>query len=42
MPIIASLIAQALRSRDDAEAVAVVRKEVADLCAGFPAYPNGL
>ena len=38
MPIIASLIARALRERDDAEAVAVVRKEVADLCARFPAY----
>ena len=38
MQIIASLIARALRERDDAEAVAVVRKEVADLCARFPAY----
>jgi len=38
MSIIASLIARALRERDDAEAVAVVRKEVADLCARFPAY----
>ncbi len=38
MPVIASLIARALRERDDAEALAVVRKEVADLCARFPAY----
>ena len=41
MTVIASLIARALRQRDDAEAVAVVRKEVAELCARFPAYPNG-
>ncbi|MEL6892376.1 MAG: serine hydroxymethyltransferase, partial [Actinomycetota bacterium] len=38
MPVIARLIARALRERDDAEALAVVRKEVADLCATFPAY----
>ena len=38
MPVIASLIARALRDRDDAEALAVVRKEVADLCSRFPAY----
>ncbi|MEM9040309.1 MAG: serine hydroxymethyltransferase [Actinomycetota bacterium] len=38
MPVIAGFIARALRERDDAEAVAVVRKEVADLCARFPAY----
>jgi glycine hydroxymethyltransferase len=42
MPVIASLIARALRGRDDAEALALVRKEVADLCARFPAYPNGV
>jgi glycine hydroxymethyltransferase len=41
MPLIASLIARALRGRDDAEVLAVVRKEVADLCARFPAYPHG-
>ena len=38
MPQIAGLIARALRTRDDAEALAVVRKEVADLCARFPVY----
>ncbi len=38
MPVIASLIARALRSVDDAEALAVIRAEVADLCARFPAY----
>ncbi|MFN3255659.1 MAG: serine hydroxymethyltransferase [Ilumatobacter sp.] len=38
MPIIASLIARALRQRDDAAALAAIRSEVADLCARFPAY----
>jgi glycine hydroxymethyltransferase len=42
MPRIAALIARALRGRDDADALAAVRGEVAELCAGFPAYPNGL
>ncbi len=42
MPVIASLLARALRHRDDAEALRSVRREVADLCAGFPAYPNGI
>jgi glycine hydroxymethyltransferase len=41
MPLIASLIARALRGRDDAETLALVRKEVADLCARFPVYPDG-
>ena len=38
MPLIASLIARALRRRDDATALAEVRAEVADLCGKFPAY----
>ena len=38
MPIIASLIAAALRSVDDDAALADVRAEVATLCARFPAY----
>lgn len=38
MPIIASLIARALRSVDDAAALAEVKAEVAALCAKFPAY----
>ena len=38
MPIIADLAARALRHRDDADAVAGVRDEVANLCAKFPAY----
>ena len=41
MPIIASLIARALRGRDDSAELEVVRKEVGALCARFPAYPNG-
>jgi len=42
MPVIASLIAEALRHRDDATAVASVRAKVANLCARFPVYPNPL
>lgn len=38
MPLIASLIARALRSVDDAAALAQVKAEVAELCAKFPAY----
>ena len=38
MPVIAALIARALRSRDDAGALAEIRVEVADLCGKFPAY----
>jgi glycine hydroxymethyltransferase len=38
MPVIASLIARALRARDDAGALAGIRAEVADLCGKFPAY----
>ncbi len=40
MPVIASLIAEALRHRDDASRVAQVRAKVADLCAKFPVYPK--
>jgi glycine hydroxymethyltransferase len=39
MPVIADLIARALRSRDDGAEVAQVRKEVAALCARFTPYP---
>lgn len=39
MPVIASLLARALREREEAEALATVRGEVADLCAKFPPYP---
>ncbi len=41
MTTIASLIARALRGRDDQSALAEVRADVASLCADFPAYPNG-
>ncbi|MDQ3544717.1 MAG: serine hydroxymethyltransferase, partial [Actinomycetota bacterium] len=41
MTIIAGLIARALRERDNAEVIAAVRKEVAELCSQFPAYPAG-
>jgi glycine/serine hydroxymethyltransferase len=39
MPVIAAAIATALRSRDDPAELEVIRKDVADLCARFPAYP---
>jgi glycine hydroxymethyltransferase len=39
MPVVADLIARALRQRADADAVAAVRAEVAALCGRFPAYP---
>ncbi len=39
--MIAELIARALRGRDDAAELEVVRKDVAALCARFPVYPNG-
>ena len=42
MPIIASLIAETLRHRDDAAAVAAVKSKVAALCAKFPVYPHKL
>jgi glycine hydroxymethyltransferase len=41
MPLIASLLAQALRHRDDGSALAAVKREVADLCAKFPPYAEG-
>ena len=42
MPVIASLIAETLRHREDPAAVAAVRAKVAALCAKFPVYPNPL
>ena len=41
MPTIAELIARALRGRNNGEDLSAVRKEVAELCARFPAYPDG-
>jgi glycine hydroxymethyltransferase len=42
MATIASLIAGALRSVDDADVLAAIRAEVAELCAAFPPYPDGV
>ena len=42
MPVIASLIAEALRHRDDPAAVAAVKSKVAALCAKVPVYPHKL
>ena len=42
MATIASLIARALRDRESPSALAQVRADVADLCAKFPAYPDGV
>jgi glycine hydroxymethyltransferase len=39
MPLIAALLGQALRHRDDDNELARVRDEVAILCAKFPPYP---
>ena len=38
MPVIAGFIARALRQRDDADALASVKADVAALCRRFPAY----
>jgi glycine hydroxymethyltransferase len=40
MPLIASLIREALRHADDDSALAGVKAEVADLCARFVPYPS--
>ena len=37
---IAALIARALRSRDDADAVAAVKSDTAALCSQFTPYPD--
>jgi len=42
MARIAALIARALRGRDEAAELEIVRKEVGALCAAFPAYPDGV
>jgi glycine/serine hydroxymethyltransferase len=42
MATIAVLISRALRERNSGEELSAVRKEVAELCARFPAYPNGV
>jgi glycine hydroxymethyltransferase len=42
MAQIAALIARALRGREEPDALAAVRSDVAELCAKFPAYPDGV
>jgi glycine/serine hydroxymethyltransferase len=42
MARVAALIAEALRHRNDETALKSVRAQVEDLCAAFPAYPNGV
>jgi glycine hydroxymethyltransferase len=42
MATIAALIARALREREAAETSAAVKAEVAELCAKFPPYPDGV
>ncbi len=42
MQVIAELIARALRGRETPAQLAAVRAEVADLCAKYPAYPDGV
>ncbi len=40
MQTIAELIGRTLRARDDEAEIAAVRADVAQLCAGFPPYPD--
>jgi glycine hydroxymethyltransferase len=40
MRTIGTLIGRTLRGRDDDQAIATIRAEVRDLCAGFPPYPT--
>jgi glycine hydroxymethyltransferase len=40
MGAIATLIGRTLRARSDEAEISAVRAEVADLCAGFPPYPD--
>jgi glycine hydroxymethyltransferase len=42
MALIATLIARALREREMPESLAAVKGEVAELCAKFPPYPDGV
>jgi glycine hydroxymethyltransferase len=42
MAMIASLIARALRERETPESLPAVKAEVAELCAKFPPYPDGV
>jgi glycine hydroxymethyltransferase len=40
MPVVARLIGEALRGRDEPDTLGTVRKEVGELCAKFPPYPS--
>jgi glycine hydroxymethyltransferase len=40
MRTIAQLISRTLKGRDDESVISWVRAEVAELCAGFPPYPD--
>jgi glycine hydroxymethyltransferase len=40
MATVAALIGRTLRSRDDEDALVVIRAEVSELCAAFPPYPG--
>ncbi len=40
MPLIAGFISRALRHRNDPTELELVRKDVAELCSRFPAYPT--
>jgi glycine/serine hydroxymethyltransferase len=42
MAEVASLIARALRGRDDEDKLATVRGEVRELCGRFDPYPGGV
>ena len=42
MRLVGALIGRTLRSRDDEAALAAVRAEVRELCAGFPPVPATL
>jgi len=42
MATIAVLIARALRERDTPDSLATLKAEVAELCAKFPPYPDGV
>ena len=40
MTVVAELVARTLKARTDEGEVAAIRREVADLCAAFPPYPD--
>jgi glycine/serine hydroxymethyltransferase len=40
MAVVAELVARTLLARTDEGEVAAIRREVADLCAAFPPYPD--